>query len=106
MTGDMTVPGKLAALHCCKERFLFAYIGGNLLPGVVVCLVFLVADVEKLSETLVLKGLDSSLRVSSQCPTLTPIKENGNHKRLEGSRLRQRQGNAGTGVGAELTPSL
>ena len=82
MTGYMTVPGKLAALHCCKEGFLFAYIGGNLLPDVVVCLVFLVGDVEKLSEALVLKGLDSSLRVGSQCPTLTPIKENGNHKRL------------------------
>ena len=28
VTGDMTVSGKLASLRCCKERFLFAYIGG------------------------------------------------------------------------------
>ena len=82
MTGDMTIPGKLAVLCCCKERFLFAYICGNLLPDVVVCLVFLVRDVEKLSEALVFEGLDSSLHVGSQCPTPTPIKENGNHKQL------------------------
>ena len=69
----MTISGKLVVLRCCKERFLFAYIGGNLLPDVVVCLVFLVGDVEKLSEARVLEGLDSSLCVGSQCPTLTPI---------------------------------
>ena len=56
--------------------------GDNLLPDVAVCLVFIVGYVEKLSEALVLEGLNSSLRVGSQCPTLTPIKENGNRKRL------------------------
>ena len=69
----MTIPGNLAVLRCCKEQFLFAYIGGNLLSDVVICLVFLVGDVEKLSEARVLEGLDSSLCVSSQCPTRTPI---------------------------------
>ena len=62
MTGDMTIPGKLAALRCCKEQFLIAHIGGNLLPNIVVCLVFLVGDVEKLSEALDMFWASSIIR--------------------------------------------
>ena len=37
--GDMPEPGELAALDDCQQRFQLACVGGDLLSGIVVCLV-------------------------------------------------------------------
>ena len=54
----MAIPGKFPAFDHCKEWFLLACIGRDLLPDITVCPVLCVRDAQKFSEALVLECLD------------------------------------------------